>query len=91
MEETKYFLVEYRPDLNEGRYGFQKKGVVIVRAKNYHRKFVEHYCYQKFGNRIDFVMGSYGSHAITETWEIQEIKYPDRYEILTEIEDVLIQ
>lgn len=54
--------------------GFQQEGLVLVHAKGDHAWFVEHYCYQTFGNRIEFVMGAYGSNAITQNWSIQEIK-----------------
>lgn len=71
LNNVKSFVVRYSPDLTEGR-GFQKVGVVMVHANNSHKDFVEHWCYENFGNRIDFCMGVYGSNAITSCWYIKE-------------------
>ncbi|GAA4879420.1 hypothetical protein GCM10023310_69480 [Paenibacillus vulneris] len=76
IKNVKCFLVRYAPDLTEGR-GFQKSGVVMVHANGHHKDFVEHWCYEKFGNRIDFCMGVYGSNAITSTWFIKEATEKD--------------
>lgn len=73
LVNVKRYLVRYDPDLTEGR-GFQKEGLIWVHAKHHHQWFAEHYCYKEFGNRIEFVMGTYGSNAITENWSISEIK-----------------
>lgn len=88
LNNVKYFVVRYSPDLTEGR-GLQKAGLVMVHAKGSHREFVEHWCYQNFGNRIDFCMGVYGSNAIMAAWSIREVVESEigSYEVLNKIEE----
>lgn len=88
LKNVKSFLVRYSPDLTEGR-GFQKIGIVMVHANNLHKDFVEHWCYGKFGNRIDFCMGVYGSNAIVPTWYVKEANGDDlrEYEVIHRIEE----
>jgi hypothetical protein len=88
LNNVKNYLVRYSPDLTEGR-GFQAAGIVMVHAKGSHKEFVEHWCYKKFGNRIDFCMGAYGSNAITDSWDIKEASEDDlrKYDILYRIEE----
>lgn len=32
--------------------------------------FVEDWCYKKYGNKVTFVMGVYGSNTITYSWMV---------------------
>lgn len=63
------FKIYYQPDLTEGR-GFQKYGYLLINANKKHEIFARHWCYERFGNEITFVMGVYGSNAITKEWSI---------------------
>jgi hypothetical protein len=87
-KDVKYFLVSYAPDLTEGR-GLQNKGILMVHSKGCQSMFAEHYCYQKFGNKIEFVMGVYGSNAITQNWSIREINKEQtaNYPVLARLEE----
>jgi hypothetical protein len=88
LKNVKAFLVRYNPDLTEGR-GFQKSGIVLVHANGNHKEFVEHWCYERFGNSITFVMGVYGSNAICGNWYITSATDNDinQFEVLDKIEE----
>jgi hypothetical protein len=91
LTDVKGFLVRYAPDLTEGR-GWQKEGIVLVHAKRHQLWFAEHYCYEKFGNRIEFIMGAYGSNAITENWSVREVNIDSQKKqpILAKLEEDFI-
>lgn len=92
LRNVKFYLVKSQPDLTEGR-GFGCVGVVIVHAERKHEEFVEHYCYEAFGNKWDFVMGSRGSHAITHNWEFNQGEWniAENYPLFDIIEDVRVE
>lgn len=72
IKNIKYFSVAHAPDLTEGR-GLKKRIVIAVHALSDHEVYVEHFCYAMFGNRHAFVMGHYGSNAMTYNWAATEI------------------
>jgi len=72
IKNIKYFRVAHAPDLIEGR-GLKKRIVIAVHALSDHEVYVEHFCYAMFGNRHAFVMGHYGSNAMTYNWAATEI------------------
>jgi len=72
IKNIKYFIVAHDPDLIEGR-GLKKRIVIAVHALSGHEVYVEHFCYAMFGNRHAFVMGHYGSNAMTYNWAVKEI------------------
>lgn len=89
--KVKYFLVDYLSDLNEGR-GFQETGLIMVEADKYHRDFAEHWCYKKFGSRIEFVMGAYTSSAITENWRVRTgyREHVEDFKLLAVLKDEIV-
>lgn len=91
LNNVKYFVVRYAPDLTEGR-GLQKVGIVMVNARNKHKDFVEHWCYKQYGNRIDFCMGVFGSNAIVPCWNIfhADEKDLESYEVIDKIEEEFV-
>lgn len=91
LTNVKYFRIVYEPDLSEGR-GWGKRIVVAVNTKVNHEKFVEHLCYEIFGNKIAFIMGHYGNKALIANWMIYEASKEDieELEIKYRIEDVMV-
>ena len=89
---VKPFLVRYCPDLTEGR-GLQKSGIVWVHANGSYKDFVEHWCYEHFGNKFDFCMGVYGSNAIVNTWYVTTASESDlnENEVLHRIEENFVK
>jgi hypothetical protein len=67
---TKFYRVSASPDLTEGRVGPQPVGLLAVNAKSHHEMFARHWCYEKYGNAVAFVMGVPGSNAIIPNWSI---------------------
>lgn len=92
LENVRAFVVRYNPDLTEGR-GFQKSGIVWVHAKGSHHQFVEHWCYEKYGNKYAFCMGVYGSNAISLNWNIHKANEHDlnEYEVIHRIEENFVE
>lgn len=62
------FKIYAYPDLNEGRRGAEFQGYLLVNARSSHDMFAEHWCYEKYKNKVAFVMGAFGSNAIMENW-----------------------
>lgn len=67
-QNLKAFKIFAYPDLTEGRSGPEFQGYLLVNAKSNHSMFAEHWCYEKYHNKIAFVMGVFGSNAIMENW-----------------------
>lgn len=89
---VKAYHIFYKPDLIEGR-GLQEDGYILVHSRNNHKLFAEHFCYKEFGNKVGFVMGAYGSNAITTTWSISscDLKSIDENKIITKIEEDFVE
>lgn len=89
---VKAFHVYHSPDLTEGR-GYQKDDYILVHARGNHLLFAEHYCYKTFGNKVSFVMGVYGSNAITPAWSVTpcDMKKVDNNKILHKIEEDFVE
>ena len=66
----------YNPDLNEGR-GYEDDGYVYVHANKHHDQFIEYFLCKRFGNPISFVMGTFGSNAIMQTYIYHEVPESD--------------
>ena len=75
-ESIKVYKVYYNPDLNEGR-GYGDHGYVYVHANKYHEQFLEYFLCKRFGNPISFVMGTFGSNAIMQTYTYLEVPESD--------------
>lgn len=89
LGNVKAFKIYAFPDLNEGKYSYQFQGYLLVNAEAHHNLFVEDWCYKNYKNRVDFVMGTYGSNAIIEKWnfiscDLGDVK-PD--DVLDKLED----
>ena len=72
-DDVVLFELYAKPDLGEGRHGAKKRGYIFVHAKDKHKLFAEEFMYEKYGNKIDFVQGTYGSNAIIEAWKIKQV------------------
>jgi hypothetical protein len=70
MDNVRTFEIYAHPELNEGAYPAKFQGFLLVNANDHHFRFAEDWCYKKYGNRIEFVQGVYGSNAIVENWRI---------------------
>lgn len=90
-ESIKVYKVYYNPDLNEGR-GYGDHGYVYVHANKYHEQFLEYFLCKRFGNPISFVMGTFGSNAIMQTYTYLEVPESDvkADKILARIEEVFV-
>ena len=77
-ESIKVYKVYYNPDLNEGR-GYGDHGYVYVHANKYHEQFLEYFLCKRFGNPISFVMGTFGSNAIMQTYTYEVGEYSSAY------------
>lgn len=91
LQKVKIYRVNYHPELNEGK-GFLASGYVYVHANDYHEMFLRDWLYKKFGNPISFVMGVYGSNAITNSYLWYEVVESDvnADKILARIEETLV-
>lgn len=91
FKNVKAFKITYNYDWNEGR-GYHSNGYVLVHTKNHHKMFVEDWCFRKFGNRIGFVMGAYGSNAVAYKWLIESCELQDVEEdkILAKLEEKFV-
>ncbi|QDP60496.1 MAG: hypothetical protein GOVbin1096_124 [Prokaryotic dsDNA virus sp.] len=73
LHKVRAFKVRHRPDLTEGR-GMQAESYILVHANGMHGMFAEHECYKRFGNKVEFCMGVYGSNAIVYNWVLLELE-----------------
>lgn len=80
------------PDLNEGRNGPKFVGYMLVHANGYHSMFAEEWGYRKYGNKIAFIRGTYGSNAIVDSWFIRECKLKEvvSSEIIDKVEEAFV-
>lgn len=78
LDFSKVFFVQHDFDLTEGR-GYYKKGLVVVTAKQGHEEIVEDYCYNKFGQRIGYVMGVVSRNSEVNLWTYHEVTDPKEY------------
>lgn len=90
-ESIKVYKVYYNPDLNEGR-GYEDDGYVYVHANKHHDQFIEHFLCKRFGNPISFVMGTFGSNAIMQTYIYHEVPESDvkADKVLARIEETFV-
>lgn len=72
LGNVKAYKIYAYPDLTEGKHSYQFQGYLLVNAETHHDMFVEDWCYRNYKNRIDFIMGAYGSNAIMEKWNYLE-------------------
>jgi len=72
LDQVKYFVVHYSPDLTEGRVSSQASGIIGVNAAGSHNLFAEHACFALFGSRWAFVQGVFGDNAIIPNWRLAE-------------------
>lgn len=70
INDVKAFRVYAHPDLTEGRSGASFQGYLLVHVRNAHEMFAEEWCYRKYGNKVTFVQGVYGSNAIMTSWRL---------------------
>lgn len=68
IRNVKAYKIYAYPDLNEGRRSAEFQGYLLVNSDGYHDMFAEYWCYEKYKNRVAFVMGAFGSNAIMENW-----------------------
>lgn len=73
LYKVKAFKVRHWPDLTEGR-GMQAESYILVHANGSHAMFAEHECYKRFGNKVEFCMGVYGSNAIVPNWVLSKLE-----------------
>lgn len=78
LKNTKVFLVKHNFDLTEGR-GYFNKGLVVVTTERSHKKIVEDYCYNTFGERIGYVMGVVSRNSAVNLWTYHEVTDPKQY------------
>lgn len=92
LKGIKAYKIYAYPDLTEGRHGYQFQGYLLVNARNSHSLFVENWCYSKYGNRVDFIMGGFNSNAIMEKWSFVgcDLYLVNEAEILDKIEEDLV-
>ena len=90
-ESIKVYKVYYNPDLNEGR-GYEDDGYVYVHANKHHDQFIEYFLCKRFGNPISFVMGTFGSNAIMQTYIYHEVPESDvkADKVLARIEETFV-
>lgn len=90
-ESIKVYKVYYNPDLNEGR-GYEDDGYVYVHANKHHDQFIEYFLCKRFWNPISFVMGTFGSNAIMQTYIYHEVPESDvkADKVLARIEETFV-
>lgn len=90
-ESIKVYKVYYNPDLNEGR-GYEDDGYVYVHANKHHDQLIEYFLCKRFGNPISFVMGTFGSNAIMQTYIYHEVPESDvkADKVLARIEETFV-
>lgn len=86
--KTLYFVVHYDPDLVEGK-GHKRKGVIKVTANDKHGMFARHWCYNEFGNEIDFIMGNYSSVTVVKNWYLEPDtkRGAEKFELLADLRE----
>ena len=76
-ESIKVYKVYYNPD---------------VHANKHHDQFIEYFLCKRFGNPISFVMGTFGSNAIMQTYIYHEVPESDvkADKVLARIEETFV-
>lgn len=69
-----------------------KKRTIYTASDGYHEQFLEYFLCKRFGNPISFVMGTFGSNAIMQTYTYLEVPESDvkADKILARIEEAFV-
>jgi len=76
----KAFSVFFGKDLNTGNYDtFENHMIILIRCKEKHELFIEHYLYEQFENRIAFIQGAYNIDCLRVYWTFHETNVHEEY------------